>query len=47
MFPEVDPLLGPEMRSTEEVLGLADSFGLAFYIDTITEVFLIGCRSES
>ncbi len=30
MFPEVDPLLGPEMRSTGEVLGLADSFGLAF-----------------
>ncbi|MCX5832935.1 MAG: carbamoyl-phosphate synthase large subunit [Deltaproteobacteria bacterium] len=31
MFPEVDPLLGPEMRSTGEVLGLADTFGLAFY----------------
>jgi carbamoyl-phosphate synthase large subunit len=31
MFQEVDPLLGPEMRSTGEVLGLADSFGLAFY----------------
>jgi len=31
MFPEVDPLLGPEMRSTGEVLGLAPSFGLAFY----------------
>lgn len=31
MFPEVDPLLGPEMRSTGEVLGLASSFGLAFY----------------
>ncbi len=31
MFPEVDPLLGPEMRSTGEVLGLADSYGLAFY----------------
>jgi carbamoyl-phosphate synthase large subunit len=31
MFPEVDPLLGPEMRSTGEVLGLAGSFGLAFY----------------
>ena len=30
MFPEVDPVLGPEMRSTGEVLGLADSFGLAF-----------------
>jgi carbamoyl-phosphate synthase large subunit len=27
----VDPILGPEMRSTGEVLGLADSFGLAFY----------------
>ncbi len=31
MFPEVDPTLGPEMKSTGEVLGLADSFGLAFY----------------
>ena len=31
MFPEVDPLLGPEMRSTGEVLGMSDSFGLAFY----------------
>jgi len=31
MFPEVDPLLGPEMRSTGEVLGIAESFGLAFY----------------
>ncbi|NLG64253.1 MAG: carbamoyl-phosphate synthase large subunit, partial [Actinobacteria bacterium] len=31
MFPEVDPLLGPEMRSTGEVLGLADSFGLAYF----------------
>ncbi len=31
MFPEVDPVLGPEMRSTGEVLGLADSSGLAYY----------------
>jgi carbamoyl-phosphate synthase large subunit len=31
MFPEVDPVLGPEMRSTGEVLGIADSFELAFY----------------
>jgi len=31
MFPEVDPVLGPEMRSTGEVLGLAESFALAFY----------------
>jgi carbamoyl-phosphate synthase large subunit len=31
MLPEVDPLLGPEMRSTGEVLGMANSFGLAFY----------------
>ncbi len=31
MFPGVDPLLGPEMRSTGEVLGLADSYGLAFF----------------
>jgi carbamoyl-phosphate synthase large subunit len=31
MLPEVDPVLGPEMRSTGEVLGMADSFGLAFF----------------
>lgn len=31
MFPEVDPVLGPEMRSTGEVLGLADNTGTAFY----------------
>ena len=31
MFPEVDPILGPEMRSTGEVLGIANSFGLAFF----------------
>ncbi len=31
MFQEVDPLLGPEMRSTGEVLGLSHSFGEAFY----------------
>lgn len=31
MFPEVDPVLGPEMRSTGEVLGLAPSFGEAFF----------------
>ncbi|OQC15494.1 MAG: Carbamoyl-phosphate synthase large chain [Lentisphaerae bacterium ADurb.Bin082] len=31
MLPEVDPILGPEMRSTGEVLGLATNFGLAFY----------------
>lgn len=31
MFPEVDPLLGPEMRSTGEVLGLSDKWSEAFY----------------
>ena len=31
MFPEVDPLLGPEMRSTGEVLGMSHSYGEAFY----------------
>ena len=31
MFPEVDPILGPEMRSTGEVLGLSRSCGEAFY----------------
>ncbi|MFA5008927.1 MAG: carbamoyl-phosphate synthase large subunit, partial [Candidatus Omnitrophota bacterium] len=30
MFPEVDPVLGPEMRATGEVMGIGDSFGLAF-----------------
>ncbi|AHF93757.1 carbamoyl phosphate synthase large subunit [Opitutaceae bacterium TAV5] len=29
-FPEVDPVLGPEMRSTGEVLGMSSDFGLAF-----------------
>ncbi|HVA99743.1 MAG TPA: carbamoyl-phosphate synthase large subunit, partial [Acidimicrobiales bacterium] len=29
-FPEVDALLGPEMRSTGEVMGIASTFGLAF-----------------
>jgi len=31
MFQEVDPVLGPEMRSTGEVLGLSASWGEAFY----------------
>ncbi len=31
MFPTIDPLLGPEMRSTGEVLGIADSYGMAFF----------------
>ncbi|MFH1868734.1 MAG: carbamoyl-phosphate synthase large subunit [Candidatus Omnitrophota bacterium] len=31
MFPEVDPVLGPEMKATGEVMGIADNFGLAFY----------------
>jgi carbamoyl-phosphate synthase large subunit len=31
MYHGVDPVLGPEMRSTGEVLGMADSFSLAFY----------------
>ncbi len=31
MYQEVDPILGPEMRSTGEVLGLAESFGLAYF----------------
>ncbi|MGZ7023782.1 MAG: carbamoyl-phosphate synthase large subunit, partial [Ilumatobacteraceae bacterium] len=30
-FPEVDPALGPEMRSTGEVMGIDATFGLAFY----------------
>lgn len=31
MFPEVDPLLGPEMRATGEVMGIGPNFGVAFY----------------
>ena len=31
MFPEVDPVLGPEMRSTGEVLGLSEFWGEAFF----------------
>ena len=31
MFQEVDPVLGPEMRSTGEVLGLSPSYGEAFF----------------
>ncbi len=31
MFPEVDPLLGPEMRSTGEVLGISHSYGRSFF----------------
>ena len=31
MFQEVDPILGPEMRSTGEVLGMSVSYGEAFY----------------
>ncbi len=31
MFPDVDPILRPEMQSTGEVLGIADSFGLAYW----------------
>ena len=30
-FPKVDPVLGPEMRSTGEVLGLSEDFALAYY----------------
>ena len=31
MFPEVDPILGPEMRSTGEALGMSKSYGEAFF----------------
>lgn len=46
MFPEVDPVLGPEMRSTGEVLGLADTFGEAYFLAqeaTQTPLPLEGC----
>jgi carbamoyl-phosphate synthase large subunit len=29
-FPDVDTVLGPEMRSTGEVMGIGESFGIAF-----------------
>jgi len=31
MFPEVDPVLGPEMKATGEVMGLGKTFGDAFF----------------
>jgi len=31
MFPEVDPVLGPEMRATGEVMGMDEDFGMAFF----------------
>ena len=31
MFPEVDPVLGPEMRATGEVMGMANTFGMAYF----------------
>ncbi len=31
MFPEADPMLGPEMLATGEVMGIADNFALAYY----------------
>ncbi|MEG2843194.1 MAG: carbamoyl phosphate synthase large subunit, partial [Ruthenibacterium sp.] len=31
MFPEADPILGPEMRSTGEVLSMAEDFGTAYF----------------
>ena len=31
MFPAVDPILGPEMKATGEVMGIASSYGMAFY----------------
>ncbi|MFZ3170330.1 MAG: hypothetical protein WA130_22175 [Candidatus Methanoperedens sp.] len=46
MFPEVDPVLGPEMRSTGEVLGMADSFAMAFYKSQVAAGFTLpleGC----
>jgi carbamoyl-phosphate synthase large subunit len=45
MFPEVDPLLGPEMKSTGEVLGMAESFGLAFWKaqEAVTKLPTGGC----
>jgi len=30
-FPELDPVVGPEMKSTGEVMGIDTSFGSAFY----------------
>jgi carbamoyl-phosphate synthase large subunit len=31
MLPEVDPVLGTEMKSTGEVMGIAETFGLAYW----------------
>jgi len=48
-FPEVDPVLGPEMRSTGEVLGMAENFPLAFFKSQEgAGTFLpVGCASEA
>ena len=46
MFQEVDPLLGPEMRSTGEVLGMSHDFGMAYFKATEatqTALPLSGC----
>ncbi len=55
MFPEVDPLLGPEMRATGEVMGVADNFGMAFFkaeeaagskLPTTGNVLMTVCKRE-
>jgi len=40
-FPDVDALLGPEMKSTGEVMGIDDSFGKAFIKSQIAAGFRI------
>jgi carbamoyl-phosphate synthase large subunit len=42
MFPEVDPLLGPEMRSTGEVLGMAKTYGEAFFKAQVAQFLPLG-----
>ena len=48
MFPEVDPILGPEMRSTGEVLGISHSYGRSFFkAQEATQVSLPPGRSRT
>ena len=44
-FPGTDPVLGPEMRSTGEVMGISDSFGGAFAKAQLAAS--TGCRSRA
>ena len=46
-FPGVDTILGPEMRSTGEVMGIADTFARAFYKSMLAAGQGIGVEGEA